>query len=120
MAPSNSDFDSSFITSCGSTFIKMPSPVQVGHAPNGLLKENIVGVSSGMLIPCSSQAKLCENCSSSPPITSTVIVPPETAAAVSMLSARRERIPSFTTSLSTTISMLCFLFFSSFISSDKS
>ena len=44
----------------------------------------------------------------------------EIAEAVSTLSVRREVIPSFMTSRSTTISMLCFLFFSSFISSLRS
>ena len=39
---------------------------------------------------------------------------------VSKLSVRRERIPSLTTSRSTTISMVCFLFLSSVMVSDKS
>ncbi len=40
----------------GSAFIWLPSPVQVGQAPKGLLKENIRGESSSMEMPQSSQA----------------------------------------------------------------
>ena len=44
------------ITRFGLTFINVPKPVQVGQAPYGLLKENILGDNSSMLIPCSGQA----------------------------------------------------------------
>ena len=44
------------IIKSSSIFIKYPIPVQVGHAPNGLLKENILGVNSGKLNPQSGQA----------------------------------------------------------------
>ena len=36
--------------------IRIPSPLQAGQAPKGLLKENIRGVSSSMEIPQSGQA----------------------------------------------------------------
>ena len=55
-APSRMDLLSSGITSVGSTFSCMPSPVQVGQAPKGLLKENSRGASSSMDTPQSSQA----------------------------------------------------------------
>ena len=37
------------MTSCGSTFIRVPRPEHVGHAPNGLLNENSRGSSASML-----------------------------------------------------------------------
>ena len=40
-------------TSFGSILENTPNPVQCGHAPNGLLKENIRGVSSSTEMPCS-------------------------------------------------------------------
>ena len=56
MPPWLMDFDLSGRMSIGSIFIKTPRPVHFLHAPEGLLKENICGVSSSMLIPCSGQA----------------------------------------------------------------
>ncbi len=40
----------------GSIFINTPRPVHFGHAPKGLLNENMRGVSSSTLMPCSGQA----------------------------------------------------------------
>ncbi|MNV90576.1 hypothetical protein D3C71_1849740 [compost metagenome] len=40
----------------GSIFKSSPNPVQSGHAPKGLLKENILGVNSSILIPQSGHA----------------------------------------------------------------
>ena len=40
----------------GLIFISVPRPEQVGQAPKGLLKENIRGASSSMLMPQSGQA----------------------------------------------------------------
>ncbi len=97
-----------------------PKPVQVSQAPNGLLKENILGDSSSIDTLCSGQAYFCENSITSPPITSTITKPSVEFIAVSKLSAKRDSMPSLMTSLSTTISMLCFLFLSSFISSERS
>ena len=39
------------ITKSGSIFIKYPMPEHSGHAPNGLLNENILGDNSGKLNP---------------------------------------------------------------------
>ncbi len=47
---------SSGIIILGSTFINTPRPVHFLQAPKGLLKENIRGVSSSTLTPCSGQA----------------------------------------------------------------
>ena len=52
-----------------------PSPVQQGHAPNGLLNEKLRGSISSMLMPQSGQEKLSENNIVSPPITSTFTKP---------------------------------------------
>ena len=97
-----------------------PSPVHFGHAPKGLLNENIRGDKSSMLTPCSGQAYFCEKVTSSPPEKLTTTSPPASFDAVSMLSARRDIISGLITRRSTTTSMLCFLFFSKGIFSDKS
>ena len=97
-----------------------PSPVQQGHAPNGLLNEKLRGSISSMLIPQSGQEKLSENNIVSAPITSTFTKPSASFRTVSMESVRRLSMPSLTASRSTTISILCFLFLSSLISSDRS
>ena len=51
MAPSRIERFLLGITMSGSTFMNVPSPVQVGQAPMGLLKENIRGSSSPMDTP---------------------------------------------------------------------
>ena len=56
MAPSKIDFEPSGMMRAGSAFSCTPRPMQVGHAPKGLLKENRRGVSSSMETPQSSQA----------------------------------------------------------------
>ena len=48
------------ISRSGLNSILYPSPTQSGQAPNGLLKEKLLGSISGMLIPQSGQAKLSE------------------------------------------------------------
>ncbi len=73
-----------------------------------------------MLTPCSGQAYFCEKIISSPPTKLTIIMPPDSFDAVSMLSVRREVISGLITRRSITTSMLCFLFFSMGIFSDKS
>ena len=97
-----------------------PSPMQQGHAPNGLLKEKLLGSISSILIPQSGHEKLSEKLSVSPPIISTLSNPSDILRTVSIDSPSLSSIPSFTASLSTTMSILCFLFFSSSISSLKS
>ena len=56
MAPCRKDLLLSGMIKSGSTFDIVPKPEQVGQAPNGLLKENILGVNSSMLMPQSGQA----------------------------------------------------------------
>ena len=56
MAPSSRDLLPSCTMRAGSAFSWLPSPMQVGQAPKGLLKENMRGVSSSMEMPQSSQA----------------------------------------------------------------
>ena len=111
---------SSGIISSASNSILYPSPKHSGHAPNGLLKEKLLGSISSMLIPQSGQEKLILKFIGSPSITSTVISPSASLSVVSMESVSLFCIPSLTESLSTTISILCFLFLSSLISSDSS
>ena len=97
-----------------------PKPVHLGQAPNGLLKENILGDKSSILTPWSGHEYFCENITSSPPTIFTRMIPFESLEAVSILSESLEVISGFTTSRSTITSILCFLFFSSGIFSDKS
>ena len=56
IAPSRMALSGSGMMRSGSTFSWLPSPVQAGQAPKGLLKENILGASSSMDTPQSSQA----------------------------------------------------------------
>ena len=56
MAPSKMDLSLSGITRSASATSRKPKPVQLGQAPLGLLKENILGSSSVRLMPQSSQA----------------------------------------------------------------
>ena len=54
--PLRIDKRSSGMMSAGSMRMKTPRPVHFGHAPAGLLNENMRGESSSMLMPCSGQA----------------------------------------------------------------
>ncbi len=56
MAPSKMDLLLSGITRSSSAMSRKPRPVQLGQAPLGLLKENILGSNSVRLTPQSSQA----------------------------------------------------------------
>ncbi|MNI24817.1 hypothetical protein D3C73_784480 [compost metagenome] len=116
-APSSTDFSGSGISNSGSTTIFIPRPSHSGHAPKGLLKENIRGASSSILKPHTGQAKFELNSSSSWPMISTRICPPDSFKAVSMESVSRVCTSSLMTIRSTTTSIVCFLFFSSSISS---
>jgi len=120
MAPSLMLKDLSGIIRSSSNSILYPSPKHSGQAPKGLLKEKLLGSTSSMLIPQSGQEKLWLKFTGSPPEMSRIISPPDSFITVSMESARRFSIPSFTTRRSTTISMLCLMFFSSWISSVSS
>ena len=59
--PSSTDLSLSATIRSGSIYCVNPSPLQVGQAPKGLLKENILGSSSSILMPCSGQASLVLN-----------------------------------------------------------
>ncbi len=120
MAPSFMLNEVSGIRRSGSNSILYPSPAHTGHAPNGLLNEKLLGSISSMLTPQSGQAKFLLKFICSPPCTSTVKSPSESCSAVSMESASRDESPLLTMSLSTTISMSCFTFLSSSISSESS
>ena len=85
-----------------------------------MLNEKLLGSISSILIPQFAQAKLWENFIFSESMTSTSIMPFASLRAVSAESVSLFSRPSLITSLSTTISMLCFLFLSSFISSFNS
>ena len=56
MPPSRMDKLGFLTISAGSARSCVPSPEQVGQAPKGLLNENILGASSSMEMPQSSQA----------------------------------------------------------------
>jgi len=56
IAPSLSDFDGSGTIMFGSILSSTPSPEHVGHAPYGLLNENIRGASSSIEMLQSGQA----------------------------------------------------------------
>ena len=105
------------IIKSSSNSILYPSPKHSGQAPNGLLKEKLLGSISSMLTPQSGQEKLWEKRSGSPPIISTIISPSAKSMTFSMESVRRFSMPSLTTRRSTMISILCLMFLSSGISS---
>ena len=105
------------ITKSSSTFLRSPNPLHSSHAPKGALNENILGDNSSIPIPWSGHANLVEYSISSPSIIWAITNPSDNLIAVSMESESLPSIPSFTTILSTTTSMLCFLFLLSSISS---
>ena len=120
IAPSLIESDLSGIISSSSNSIVYPRPKQSGHAPNGLLNEKLLGSIASTEIPQSGQAKFCEKLISSPSTIATVAVPPVSASAVSKESVSLFCKPSLTTILSTTTSIVCFIFLSSLISSESS
>ena len=63
IAPSIIDFFSFGITKLGSTLSFIPIPSHSSQAPNGLLKENILGSISSIVKPLSGQANFVENIS---------------------------------------------------------
>ncbi len=120
IAPSIMDIVLSGIIRSSSNFILYPRPAHSGQAPKGLLNEKLLGSISSMLMLQSGHEKLCENVSIFPSVTSTYTSPSVRPITVSRESVSLFSIPSRTTSLSTTISMLCLMFLSSLISSDSS
>ena len=119
IAPWRSESVSSLTTRVGSTSCFMPSPKHSGQAPNGELKENILGVSSGIVISQSGQAYLVEYKVSTPSI-SISTMPSPTFIACSTESVSLRSISSFTTKRSTMIEMLCLICLSSLMSSSRS
>ena len=130
-------------TSSGSTSKVEPSPVHSGHAPYGLLKENVRGSISGKLIPQSVQANFSEKIISLafsafsfwPPASGFLAMPiagcwmPITAVAIpfpifnaisteSRMRGRSMSLPS--ANRSTTTSIECFLCLSNFLVSASS
>ena len=108
------------IIKSGSITLENPSPLQVGHIPKGLLKENILGVNSSIDILQSVQESFWLNVILSFPITSIITRPSDILNAISSDSANLPSIPSFIAILSTTTSIVCTLFFSNLISSEIS
>ena len=105
------------ITSFSSISIRVPRPSQWSHLPNGELNENNLGASSPILIPQSGHAKFSLNKVSSPSIILAITNPSPIFKAVSIDSVSLPSIPSLITILSTTASILCFLFLSRVTSS---
>ena len=115
MAPEAKEIFLSGTTKSVSNLSSFPSPSQRGHAPCGLLNENNLGSISGMLKPDIGQENLSEKIIFSLGFSDASIdaSPSASLNAVSRLSASLDSIPFFTTTLSTTISMSCFIFLSS-------
>ena len=120
MAPSEMLKDLSGIIRSTSNSILYPRPKQSGQAPNGLLKEKLLGSISSILIWQSGQEKLWLKFMIFPSIVSTIRSPSARSRTVSMESDSRFSIPGLTTRRSTTISILCLMFLSSLISSESS
>ena len=117
MAPRRNDRPCSGRIRLKSASREAPSPVHAGHAPRGLLNEKILGSGLGSEIPHSGHAKCVLKMWSLPPITPATIIPSPSLRAASTESVRRCVIPSLMMILSTTTSMVCFLFFSRSMSS---
>ncbi len=120
MAPSLNERSWSGMIRSGSKYLFVPSPLHSGHAPCGLLNENIWGVNSGMLIPHWVHAAFWLKKISPEPITSRTACPPERLRVSSMESVRRRLISLLTMRRSTTTLIWCFLFLSKTISSSRS
>ncbi len=91
-------------------------PRHSGHAPKGLLNENIRGVSSSMENPHFGQARELENVVRVPVGPRTVTRPAESLRASSTDSVSRVTSSGETTRVSTITSTVCFFAFSSLIS----
>ncbi len=117
-APSSIERSGSGTASSASASRWVPSPSHTGHAPYGELNEKFLGASSSNESPQNVHASDCEKLmiSSVPSCWTTAIeeMPSASWSAASMESATRRRMSGLATSRSTTTSMVCFLFFSSF------
>ena len=113
MAPSARVWSGSETTSSGSTSIRVPRPVQSGHAPHGELNENDRGSSSSNDKSSSRHARCSENIrsrcgsSSARSTKSSSTTPPDRDSAVSTESVSLRRASGLTASRSTTTSMVC-------------
>src|ERR1035437_7449055 len=106
----------SFTTSFSSTSILLPMPVHSGQAPNGLLKENILGSSFVMEKEHLGQESFSENrVSDFFPVSCIMTMPSPIFTASSTDCVSRFLSDFETASRSTTISTVCFLFLSMFI-----
>ena len=76
IAPSSRLRETSGTMSSGSTTSFCPSPEHVGHAPCGLLNENVRGSISAKLMPQYGHANCSENTCSSPESASTASIRP--------------------------------------------
>ena len=110
----DTETDLSGIIRSSSNSILYPSPKQSGQAPNGLLKEKLLGSISSILIPQSGQEKLWLKFSRFPirshPQSSAL--PPGSVHFLWNLSDVFQSL-ALTTRRSTTISILCLIFLSS-------
>src|SRR6185369_9053939 len=104
--PSSKGREGSTITFTGSNVHRFPRPLQVSHAPNGLLNENDLGSSCGTLEPQSGQASLLEYSRSGPFTTATSTKPPASLVAVTMDASSRFSISGLMSNRSTTTSMV--------------
>ena len=106
-------------TSSGSIFCSEPSPLQVGQAPKGLLKEKSRGSTSGIVKPDTGQANFEEKMmrlgsplGSFSSAYSMTAMPSASSSAVSKDSASLAPMSARTTMRSTTTSMSCLSFLS--------
>ena len=104
--PSSSGFDGSAITFTGSNVQVLPTPLQVSHAPYGLLNENERGSSCGMLVPSFGQASFSEYRRSAPSTTATITSPSAHLSAVCIEFSSRCSIPGLMTKRSMTTSIV--------------
>src|SRR6185369_15773497 len=105
-APSSKGFEGSTITFDGSQLQRLPSPVHVWQAPNGLLNENDRGSNCGTLDPHSGHASFCEYKRSGPSTCATSTSPPASLVAVSIDASSRFSTSGLISSRSTTTSMV--------------
>ena len=97
-----------------------PRPLQSTHMPSGLLNENDCGDSSGNPTPQLGQARDSLYARSRvSPSTATSTEPPPAFTAASTESVSRARSPASMLTRSITISMVCFFFLSSAVTSSR-
>ena len=96
----------------------VPSPLHRGHAPSGELNENMLGAGSLYAMPVTGSISFFEKLRIPPvSLSRTIMVPSPCLNAVFMVLARRSSSASLTSILSTTTSILWFLYLSTFMPS---